>query len=76
MKEVHEIFDFVGLENVAEGGHGSAAIVNLMLDFFFVQAFTDGTQIRPKISPAAVCPMAVLTSFLVKECGSGLFGVA
>jgi hypothetical protein len=33
MKEVHEIFDFVGLENVSEGGHRSATIVNLMLDF-------------------------------------------
>jgi len=36
MKEVHEIFDFVGLENISEGRHGGAAIVNLMLDFFFV----------------------------------------
>jgi hypothetical protein len=36
MKEVHEIFDFVGLENISKGRHGSAAIVNLMLDFFFV----------------------------------------
>jgi hypothetical protein len=33
VKEVHEIFDLVGLENVSEGGHGSTAIVNLMFNF-------------------------------------------
>jgi hypothetical protein len=36
MKEVHEIFDFVWLKNISEGRHGSAATVNLTLDFFFV----------------------------------------
>ena len=76
MKEVHEIFDFVGLKNISEGGHGCAAIVNLMLDFFFVQAFADSTQIRAQVSAAAVGPVAVLTSLFMKECGSGLFGVA
>jgi hypothetical protein len=35
VKEVNEIFDFVGLENISECGHGSAAIVNLMLDSLF-----------------------------------------
>jgi hypothetical protein len=41
MKEVHEIFDFVGLENVSEGWHGSATLMNLMLDFLLAQAFSD-----------------------------------
>jgi hypothetical protein len=35
VKEVDEVFDLIGLENVAEGGHGSAAVLDLVLDFFF-----------------------------------------
>jgi hypothetical protein len=35
MKEVNDIFDLVGLENISEGGHGGTALVNLMLDFLF-----------------------------------------
>jgi hypothetical protein len=36
VKEVDEVFDLVGLENIAEGRHGGAAVLDLMLDFFFV----------------------------------------
>jgi hypothetical protein len=36
VKEVDEVFDLVRLESVAEGGHGRAAVLDLMLDFFFV----------------------------------------
>lgn len=42
MKEVYEILDFVGLENISEGGHGSTAVMNLMFDFLLAEAFTDG----------------------------------
>jgi hypothetical protein len=42
VKEVHEIFDFVGLENISEGGHGGTTLVNLMLDFLLAQALADG----------------------------------
>jgi hypothetical protein len=73
MKEVHEILDFVRLEHVSKGGHGSTTIVNLMLYFLFVQAFPDGAQIRPKVPTAAICTMAMLTSLLMKERGAGLF---
>jgi len=76
MEEVHEIFDFVGLENVSEGGHGGAAIVNLMFDFLLAEAFADGAQIGAEISAAAICAMAVLTPFFMKERGSGLLAVA
>jgi hypothetical protein len=46
VKEVDEVFDLVGLENVAEGRHGSAAVMDLVLDFFFVEAFADGAEVR------------------------------
>jgi hypothetical protein len=45
VKEVDEVLDLVRLKNIAEGGHGSAAIVNLMLDLLLVQAFADGAQV-------------------------------
>jgi hypothetical protein len=45
MKEVDEVLDLVRLKNIAKGGHGSAAIVNLMLDLLLVQAFADGAQV-------------------------------
>jgi hypothetical protein len=66
MKEIHEIFDFVGLENVSEGGHGSTTIVDLMLDFLLAQAFSDGAQIWPKISATPIWAVAMLTSLFVK----------
>jgi hypothetical protein len=46
VKEVDEVFDLVRLENVAEGGHGRAAVLDLMLDFFFAEAFADGAEVR------------------------------
>jgi len=73
MKEVHEILDFIRLEHVSKGGHGSTTIVNLKLYFLLAQAFPYGTQIRPKVPAAAICTMAVLTSLFMKERGSGLF---
>jgi hypothetical protein len=73
MKEVHEILDFIRLEHVSKGGHGSTAIVNLKLYLLFAQAFPDGAQIRPKVSTAAICTMAMPTSLFMKERGTGLF---
>jgi hypothetical protein len=35
VEEIHQIFDFVRLENISEGGHGGATIVDLMFDFLF-----------------------------------------
>ena len=75
MKEVHEIFDLVGLENISERGHRRATLVNLMLDFFLAQAFADSAQIRPEFSAASICAMAMLTSLFVKERGSGLLAL-
>jgi hypothetical protein len=75
MQEVHQGFDFVRLENISEGGHGSTAIVDLVFDLRFLQALSDGAQIRPKISTAAIDTVAVLTSFLVKERSSGILTV-
>jgi hypothetical protein len=72
VKEVDQIFDLVRLENVAESGHSGAAVVDLMLDFFFVQAFADGAEIRPKISAVAIYAMAMLTTLFMKECGSSV----
>jgi hypothetical protein len=46
VKEVDEVLDLVRLEDIAEGRHGGAAIVNLMLDLLLVQAFADSAQIR------------------------------
>jgi hypothetical protein len=45
MKEVDEVLDLVRLKNISEGGHGSATIVNLMLDLLLVQAFADGAEV-------------------------------
>jgi hypothetical protein len=72
VKEVNEIFDLVGLENISEGGHGGTALMNLMLDFLFAEALADGAQIWPELPAAAVCAMAMLASLFVKERGSGL----
>ena len=47
MKEVNEIFYLVGLEDISEGGHRRATVVDLMLDFLFAEAFADGAQIWP-----------------------------
>jgi len=46
VKEVDKVFDLIGLEDVAEGGHGGAAVLDLMLDFLFVEAFADGAEVR------------------------------
>ena len=72
MKEVNEIFDLVGLENISEGGHGGTALVNLMFDFLLAEAFADGAQIWPEFPAVAVCAMAMLASLFVKKRGSGL----
>ena len=72
MKEVNEIFNLVGLENISEGRHRRATLVNLMLDFLFAEAFADCAQIWPEFPAAAVCAMAMLASLFVKERGSGL----
>jgi hypothetical protein len=71
VKEVNEIFDFVRLENVSEGGHRRTAIVDLMLDFWLAQAFADGAQVWPKFPAASICAMAMFTSLFMKERGSG-----
>jgi hypothetical protein len=76
MKEVDEVFDLVRLENIAEGGHGSAAIVNLMLDLLLVQAFADGAEVWAPVPAAAICTVAVLTSLFMKERGSGVLTLA
>jgi hypothetical protein len=76
MKEVHEILDLVGLENVSEGGHGSTAIVNLMFNFLLAQALADGAQIRPKVAASAAGAVAMLTPLLMKERCSSLLAVA
>jgi hypothetical protein len=36
MKEVHQIFDLIRLENISEGRHRSATTANLTLDPFFL----------------------------------------
>jgi hypothetical protein len=76
VKEVHEIFDLVRLENISEGGHGGTTLVYLMLDFLLAQAFPYGTQIGPEVATSAVGPVAMLTPLLMKERGSGLLAVA
>jgi hypothetical protein len=75
VKEVDEIFDLVGLENVAEGRHGRAAVLDLMLDFFFAQAFAYGAEVRAFLPAAAIDAVAMLATLFVEECGSGVFGV-
>jgi hypothetical protein len=45
VKEVNEVFDLVRLENVAKSRHGGAAVLDLMLDFFFVEAFADDAEV-------------------------------
>jgi hypothetical protein len=76
MEKVHQIFDFVLLENISERRHRSAAIVNLMLNFLLTKAFTNGAQIRAESPAAAIYAMAMLTTFLMKERGTGLFTFA
>jgi hypothetical protein len=73
MEKVHQIFDFVRLENISERRHRCAAIVNLMLDFLLAEPLANGAQIRPKIPTSAIYAMAMLTTFLMKERGSRLF---
>jgi hypothetical protein len=72
VKEVNEILHLVRLQNISEGGHRRATVVDLMLDFLFAEAFADGAQIWPEFPASAVCAMAVLASLFVKERGSGL----
>ena len=67
MEKVHQGFDLVRLENIAERRHRRAAVTNLKFNFLFVQAFADGAQIRTELSSAAIYAVAMLTSFLVKE---------
>jgi hypothetical protein len=43
VKEVDQIFDLIWLENVAESWHCCAAVLDLMLDFFFAQALAYST---------------------------------
>jgi hypothetical protein len=64
--------DLVGLENISEGGHRRATLVNLMLDFLFAEAFANGAQIWPEFPASAVWAMAMFASLFVKERGSGL----
>jgi hypothetical protein len=73
VKEVDEVFDLVGLENVAEGRHGGAAVLDLMLDFLFAEAFADSAEVRTKLAAAAICAVAVFAALFVEECGSGVF---
>ncbi len=76
MEKVHQIFDFVRLENVSERRHRSAAIVNLMLDFLLPEAFTNSAQVRSKIAAAPIYAVAMLTTSLMEESGSRLFAFA
>jgi hypothetical protein len=76
VKEVDQVLDLVRLEDIAEGGHGSAAIVNLMLDLLLLQAFADGAQIRPKLAAAAIYAVAMLTPLFMKEGGSSVLALA
>jgi hypothetical protein len=72
VKEVNEIFDLIGLENIPEGGHGGTALVNLMLDFFFAEAFADSAQIWSEFPASAVWAMAMFAPLFMKERGAGL----
>jgi hypothetical protein len=74
VQEVDEVFDLVRLENVAEGGHGGAAVLNLMLDFLFVEAFADGAEVWTQLAATAIYAVAVLAALFVEERGSGVFG--
>ena len=76
MKEVHQIFDLVRLENISECGHSCAPIVNLMFDLLFFFAFADGAQIRPKVPAVAIYTMAMLTPLFMKEGGSRVLTLA
>jgi hypothetical protein len=76
VEKVHQIFDFVRLENISERGHRSAAIVNLVLDLLLAEPLTNGAQIRSKMPASAIYAMAMLTTSLVKERGSRLFTFA
>ena len=72
VKEVDEVFDLVRLEDVAEGGHGGAAVLDLMLDFLFAEAFADGAEVWPSLAAAAIYAVAVLAALFVEERGSGV----
>jgi hypothetical protein len=73
VKEVDEVFDLVRLENVAEGGHGAASVLDLMLDFLFVEAFADGAEVRAQLAAATIYSVTVLAALFVEERGSGVF---
>jgi hypothetical protein len=75
VKEVDEVFDLVRLENVAEGRHGGPTVLDLMLDFFFAQAFAYGAEVRAFLPTAAIYAVAVLAALFVEERGSGVFRV-
>jgi hypothetical protein len=72
-KEVDEVLDLVGLENVPESGHRGSAVLDLMLDFFFAQAFAYGAEVRASLAAAAVYAVAMLAALLVEERGSCVF---
>jgi len=72
VKEVDEVFDLIGLENVAEGRHCSAAMFDLMLDPIFVEAFSDGAEVGAQFTAAAVYTVAMLATLFVEERGSGV----
>ena len=76
MKKVHQILDLVGLENVPEGGHGSAAMLNLMLDLLLFPALADGAQVWSEFPTAAIYAVAMFTSLFMKESGSGVLTLA
>jgi hypothetical protein len=46
VEKIDQIFDLIWLESVAESGHSSAAVLDLILDFFFAQAFADSAEVR------------------------------
>jgi hypothetical protein len=73
VKEVDEVLDLVGLENVTESRHGSAAVLNLMLDLFFAEALADEAEVWAQLAAAAIYPVAVLAALFVEERGSGVF---
>jgi hypothetical protein len=72
VKEVDEVFDLIGLEDVAKRRHGSAAVLDLMLNFVFVEAFSDGAEVGAQLASAAVWAVAMLASLFVEERGSGV----
>ena len=60
MKELHQVFDLVRLQNISESWHSSATLVDLMLDLLLFQALSDRAEIRPQFTAAAIHAMAML----------------